>query len=190
MWDHTFAGRATPSKGPRTDVLTDSVRAPGGVCVCVGGNESPEAGEVVMGGVCVCGCPGAGFSTGRIRRQGGKLGAAIRRKHLSSLVDEGCASAIGRDDAKTAEGVGDEPDETIREEHAGRCSRHVRLEILQGPRLRRDHTTQSLLVRGSPICLSTPPHGLAPSLLAVSTSPHTRVVVIMFNIKWRRSARP
>jgi hypothetical protein len=68
-----------------------------------------------------------------------KLGAAVRRERLSSLVDEKRASAIGRDDAETTEGVGDKPDETVRGEHTRRCGRHVRLEILQGTHLRGDH---------------------------------------------------
>lgn len=59
-----------------------------------------------------------------------ELRASIRRECLLSLVDEERASAIGRDDAKTTEAVGDEPDETARGEHAGRRGRHVRLEFL------------------------------------------------------------
>jgi len=58
---------------------------------------------------------------------------------LSSFVDEERASAISRDDAKSTEAVGDEPDETARGEHAGRRGCHVRLEILQGTHLRGDH---------------------------------------------------
>jgi len=68
-----------------------------------------------------------------------ELGASIRRECLSSLVGEECAGAISRDDAETTEAVGDEPDETARGEHTGRCGRHVRLEILQGTQLRGDH---------------------------------------------------
>jgi hypothetical protein len=49
---------------------------------------------------------------------------------LSSLVDEERASAIGRDDAKSTDAVGDEPDETTRGEHAGRRGYHIRFEIL------------------------------------------------------------
>jgi hypothetical protein len=54
--DHTFAGRATPSLGSRTDALVDSGRAPGGVDVDVevGGGVSPDVGDVA-GCVCVCG---------------------------------------------------------------------------------------------------------------------------------------
>ena len=54
--DHKFAGRATPSVGPRMDVLIDSGRAPGGVGgdVEVGGGVSPEAGDVAGCVVCVC----------------------------------------------------------------------------------------------------------------------------------------
>ena len=70
-----------------------------------------------------------------------KLSASIRREGLSSVIDEERASAIGRDDAETTEVVGDEPDETARGEHAGRCGHHVRLEILQGSHLRGDHAT-------------------------------------------------
>jgi hypothetical protein len=59
-----------------------------------------------------------------------ELRASIRRESLSSLANEERASAIGRDDAKSTEAVGDEPDETARGEHAGRRGCHVRLKIL------------------------------------------------------------
>jgi hypothetical protein len=77
--------------------------------------------------VCLC-LPGSGI----LRRDvyATELRASIRRECLSSLVDEERASTIGRDDAKTTEAVGDEPDETARGEHACRRGCHVRLEIL------------------------------------------------------------
>jgi hypothetical protein len=41
-------------------------------------------------------------------------------------------------------GVGDEPDEAARGEHAHSHCRHVRFEVLQGAHLGRDHATQRL----------------------------------------------
>lgn len=79
----------------------------------------------------VCWClPGSSIL--RLRRDvyATELRASIRRECLLSLVDEERACAIRRDDAKTTEAVGDEPDETARGEHAGRRGRHVRLEFL------------------------------------------------------------
>jgi hypothetical protein len=62
VWgDHTLTGRATPSEGPRTDMLVESARAPGGVGVDVGGCVSPEAGDVIE---CGCVCRGVAFSAG------------------------------------------------------------------------------------------------------------------------------
>ena len=55
---------------------------------------------------------------------------SIRREHLSSLIDEERASAIGRDDAKSTGAVSDEPDKTVRGEHSGRRCCHIHLEIL------------------------------------------------------------
>jgi hypothetical protein len=68
-----------------------------------------------------------------------KLSFDIRRERLSSLADEERASAIGRDNAETTAAIGDEPDETARGEHASRCGRHVRLQVLEGAHLRGDH---------------------------------------------------
>jgi len=45
------------------------------------------------------------------------LGTAVWREGLSALVDEESAGAVRRDDAPTAEGVGDEPDEPHGGEH-------------------------------------------------------------------------
>ena len=70
-----------------------------------------------------------------------ELRASIRREHLSSRVDEERAGAIGRDDTKSTEAVGNEPDETARGEHAGRHGCHVRLEILKGTHLRGDYAS-------------------------------------------------
>jgi hypothetical protein len=59
-----------------------------------------------------------------------KLSVVIRRERLSSLVDEERARTISRDDAEATDAIGDEPDESTRGEHASRCGRHVRLEVL------------------------------------------------------------
>jgi hypothetical protein len=67
-----------------------------------------------------------------------EFGAAIGGEGLSTLAGEERAGAVRRDDAETAEGVGDEPDEAARE-HARRGCRNVRLEILRGAHLGRDH---------------------------------------------------
>ena len=79
--------------------------------------------------MCLCLClPGSGILRSDVYAT--EFRGSIRRVCLSSLVDEERASAIGRDDAKSTEAVGDEPDETARGEHAGRSGCHVRLEIL------------------------------------------------------------
>jgi hypothetical protein len=59
--DHTFGVCATPSEGPRADILVESGRAPGGVGVDVARCESPEVGDVVE---CVCVCREVVFSAG------------------------------------------------------------------------------------------------------------------------------
>jgi hypothetical protein len=46
-------------------------------------------------------------------------------------------------------GVGDEPDEAARGEHARRRCRHVRFEVLQGAHLGRDHAARRL----RPVCV-------------------------------------
>ena len=60
VWeDHTLAGCVTPSEGPRTGMLVESKRAPGGVGVDVDGRLSPEVGDVIE---CVGACRGVVFS--------------------------------------------------------------------------------------------------------------------------------
>jgi len=59
-----------------------------------------------------------------------ELGTVVWREGLSAPVDEERACTVRRDDAQTAEGVGDEPDETARGEHPRRRGRHVRFEVL------------------------------------------------------------
>ena len=78
-----------------------------------GGGRRCESGSGGGGRCRGCLClPGSGVFSGDV--YAAKFSAAIRRERLSSVVDEECAGAIGRDDAETAEGVGDEPDEPAR----------------------------------------------------------------------------
>ena len=59
-----------------------------------------------------------------------EIGTAVWREGLSALVEEESARAVRRDDAQTAEGVGDELDEPAGGEYPRRRGRHVRFEVL------------------------------------------------------------
>ena len=140
--DHTFAGRETPflGPGPCAKAVVERARAPEGRGEgWRDGGARPDAGEVGWGW--------GGVLGGDV--DAAEFGVAVGRECLSTLVDEERAGAVRRDDTETAKRVGDEPDEAARREHARRHCRHVRLEVLQGAHLGRDHAAQRL----RPVCV-------------------------------------